>query len=594
MTRIAIVLGTLLTGTLAIAAYIRLDCSLTETGLVALHDLGTDLYKHGHTGGLYPGGNNTRPDSHLAAGLAIAANEVFPRDALGNRDDANGVIGMFSIGMCNTSQEFDSGSWTFVDRMQADGALSPRVRFVNGAQGGQPASAWATRPDNMPPWSLLADRIAAEGLQPEQVQVIWIKQAQAGPGTNYGPFPVHAEALRDDLQTIMTRVVDQYPNVRMCFLSSRTRAYTDIETTLNPEPYAYESAFSVRWLIERQIDGEPALDYNLPDPEAPWLSWGPYLWSDGEAGRSDGFQWFCADLNPDFTHPSMSGEEKVSDQLVAFFKTDAATRPWFLKSTSAGTPPTVQLLPSASIGPAPLQVRIVADASDDGNITQYAWNYEDGSFAFGSARQVVHKTFHVPGVYEVTATVTDDDGDWTAATTTITVTEADTISLTPEADAYVRSGNMAGQNFGTRRDLIVRQAGGNQNARAYLRYDLSNLPRSCTAATLNLWSQQIVQGSGSTVHVTGIDDNSWSETAITWNNQPGPGPRADTRLVNDTGLLYRFDVTDLVNRRLARDQHLTSATPKVSFVVSIQIPDTTLIGFSSREGTSAPVLEIVP
>ena len=59
------------------------------------------------------------------------------------------------------------------------------------------------------------------------------------------------------------------PNVKLAYLSSRT--YGGYATTpLNPEPYAYESGFSVKWLIEGQLKGEAALNY---DP--------------GEGGRQD-------------------------------------------------------------------------------------------------------------------------------------------------------------------------------------------------------------------------------------------------------------------------------------------------------------------
>ena len=33
-------------------------------------------------------------------------------------------------------------------------------------------------------------------------------------------------------------------------------------TGLNPEPYAYEEAFTMRWLIQDQIAGKPELNYD--------------------------------------------------------------------------------------------------------------------------------------------------------------------------------------------------------------------------------------------------------------------------------------------------------------------------------------------
>ena len=112
--------------------------------------------------------------------------------------------------------------------------------------------------------------------------------------------------------------------------------------TLNPEPFAYESAFSVKWMIENQINGTGNLSFDPASGVAPWISWGPYLWADGTAGRSDGFIWECSDTAMDFTHPATSGEDKVAAELMAFFKTDPTATPWFLRSTAVGIPPDVR------------------------------------------------------------------------------------------------------------------------------------------------------------------------------------------------------------------------------------------------------------
>jgi hypothetical protein len=93
-------------------------------------------------------------------------------------------------------------------------------------------------------------------------------------------------------------------------------------TTLNPEPYAYESGFSVQWLIGDHIQNNPSA--------RPWLGWGPYLWTNGTSGRSDGLVWNCADvLASDGTHPSASGSQKVAALLLTFLKIDPTAQPWF-------------------------------------------------------------------------------------------------------------------------------------------------------------------------------------------------------------------------------------------------------------------------
>jgi lysophospholipase L1-like esterase len=162
--------------------------------------------------------------------------------------------------------------------------------------------------------------------------VVWIKQADAQPTKG---FPTEAQTLESELATIVQRVKQVYPNVRIAYLSSRI--YGGYATTiLNPEPYAYEGAFSVRWLIQSQISGDAGLNYNaeLGTVKSPLLLWGPYLWADGLKPRSDGLIWQLSDFSTsDGTHPSQSGDLKVANMLLDFFKTNELARGWFVKPT---------------------------------------------------------------------------------------------------------------------------------------------------------------------------------------------------------------------------------------------------------------------
>ena len=115
----------------------------------------------------------------------------------------------------------------------------------------------------------------------------------------------------------------RFPNLRIAYLSSRI--YGGYATTpLNPEPYAYESAFAARWLIQKQIAGDRELQFDDRGgaAKAPLLLWGPYLWADGVKGRkSDKLVYRRDDLAQDGTHPSQAGREKVAQLMLEFFKT---------------------------------------------------------------------------------------------------------------------------------------------------------------------------------------------------------------------------------------------------------------------------------
>ena len=112
---------------------------------------------------------------------------------------------------------------------------------------------------------------------------------------------------------------------------------------------------------------------------------------------------------------------KVGAQLLTFFKTDATTTPWFLRSTVTGQPPTVTANASVTSGNTPLSVNFTASASDpDGSIAGYQWTFDDGTF---STAQNPTKSFPAPGIYNARLTVTDNSGNTVKRTITITVTQ---------------------------------------------------------------------------------------------------------------------------------------------------------------------------
>ena len=398
---------------------LRADCTLTNLGITAINDLGSGLYK-GYAGGLYTNGANIRPPAHEAAGESIATNAIKPLNASGNVDTNSGRIVMLSLGMSNTTDEWASlGSETFSNLAGADLARNPQVKIVDGAQGGQDATTW-TNPAAAT-WSTVLTRLNSAGVTTNQVQVLWLKQALAQVG-NYGQFPLHAQALQNMLGMILRNAKSKYPNLRLAYLSCRTRCYTDIPTALNPEPFAFETGFADKWVIQDQLEGQTNLNYEPTNGPvvAPWISWGAYLWTDGTRGRSDGLTSVCpGDLQSDFTHPSATGGvPKVAHQLLAFFKTDPTTAPWFVRKPS--TPPGLSVSANATNGTAPLRVDFTATASSThGAVTNFVWTYDDGDFA---EVQNPAKIFPAPGLYQVHVTAEDALGNAASATIAVNVT----------------------------------------------------------------------------------------------------------------------------------------------------------------------------
>src|SRR5262249_12240464 len=162
--------------------------------------------------------------------------------------------------------------------------LNPTLTLVDCAQGAQTA-AMIAKPDAAY-WKLVESRLRDAGVTPQQVQVVWFKEANAAPRAE---FPAETKKLEADILQDLHTLLSKLPNVRIVYFSSRIYGGY-VGTGLNPEPHAYESGFANKWLIARQIKGDPELNY---DPakgpvQAPWLAWGPYLWADGMKGRKDG------------------------------------------------------------------------------------------------------------------------------------------------------------------------------------------------------------------------------------------------------------------------------------------------------------------
>ena len=292
--------------------------------LVPLTELGDEKYK-GESGGLYGNGRNEPPEDHLASAIK-ATMRIAPLNAEG-KPDKNGKVVLLSIGMSNTTQEFSQ----FVAIAKSEPKKSPSLVIVDGAQGGQAAIQWADpqpdqrRPGGGTPWDVAEQRLKSAGVTPEQVQVVWIKQALIQQG-QYGEYPKHTDRFAQELIKIIGLAKENYPNLRVAYLSSRIYAgYA--KTQLTPEPYAYEGAFAVRKVIAAQIAGDKELDYK----DAPVVLWGPYLWAQGEKPRkSDGLVYTPDDLGGDGTHPSKSGQQKVAKLLLDFFAKDELAKTWFI------------------------------------------------------------------------------------------------------------------------------------------------------------------------------------------------------------------------------------------------------------------------
>src|SRR6266513_744520 len=161
------------------------------TDLLPFNDLGPAPYAYGYYGGLYEDGSNAIPADHLAAGLRRAS-LIRPLDTNG-QPSLKGKVVFLGVGFGETARIADSFS-------------------------------------------------------EKQVQAAWI---QMNTNETAPPLPrqdAEAYRVKGYIATALRNLKARYPNLQVAYLSSRV--YGGYAAS---EPYAYESALSVRWVILGQV-----------------------------------------------------------------------------------------------------------------------------------------------------------------------------------------------------------------------------------------------------------------------------------------------------------------------------------------------------
>jgi len=134
------------------------------------------------------------------------------------------------------------------------------------------------------------------------------------------------------------------------------------------------------------------------------------------------------------------------------------------------------------------------------------------------------------------------------------VTTGGNLTLVPSADSYVRDGSTADQNFGTNAVLAVKsnpQSGLNRHI--FLKFDVSGLT-SLSSAKLRLFGNFTAASGTSPVTVHAQDTDSWTETGLTWNNQPTVGSAVVTVPVGLTAQYWEWDLTAFLQNQIATGQ----------------------------------------
>ncbi len=239
-------------------------------------------------------------------------------------------------------------------------------------------------------------------------------------------------------------------------------------------------------------------------------------------------------------------------------------------------------------------VTIEASASDpDGTVTKVAFYADTTLLGEDTTSPYAFTWANVPrGAYQLSAIATDNlSVSTTSPPVTLNVQEmpTDTLySFSPIADAHVRKGIGADNNYGLAQVLQVRKHFNNYTYETYLKFDPGLIAGAIDKATLKL---KVKRKDGDRQHVVRyVSSDSWEESVITWNNKPGVGTALDTVNVPAVGEWIEFDVTSQVVDEIANDGVISLRLETAGS--SNQGP---VIEYFSKEAgnADAPVLEIL-
>jgi hypothetical protein len=245
-----------------------------------------------------------------------------------------------------------------------------------------------------------------------------------------------------------------------------------------------------------------------------------------------------------------------------------------------------------------------ADAGDpDGSVRAVVFSVDGEEVARDRSSPFRHRTTALSeGSHRLAARAVDDDGAYSEQQDVSISVETSTspgpdepsdhVSVTPEADAYVRGGKHAETNYGGEPDLYVKTSPETPRYTryAYLRFDVTSFEGSVHHASLRIHPYS-TGSSSQTNLLRSVSDEDWSEDALTWANRPALGDELD-RWEPEEGRTIEIDVTELVQQARTADGTVTFAIVAPSSYEQSDGNDWVRYGSRDGQSQSRPELAI--
>jgi len=297
-------------------------CDALTPGLTPLIDLGAGFYE-GFQGGLFPFGSLSEipASQHFKKGRSLAKS-MQPLNASGAVDYDNGVVLMGGFGPSVPLHLIDS-LIPIVHNTTDAYVTNPCFDLINLCIGGRGLD-FAIGPDSYKYWDSVESTIAVRGYTVNQLQVGWMYFNAKYDSLDPQEFPEHALSVKEDYITWLQLCKEHFPNMKIMFVSGRHYGgFCDTTIEQLPaagEPASYYNNFTVKWLIEDQINGDPDLKYFGGATVVPFITWGPYFWTNGATPRiTDGRSYGCEKFSDDGFHLTDPTNHEDADYMMQHF-----------------------------------------------------------------------------------------------------------------------------------------------------------------------------------------------------------------------------------------------------------------------------------
>jgi hypothetical protein len=161
---------------------------------------------------------------------------------------------------------------------------------------------------------------------------------------------------------------------------------------------------------------------------------------------------------------------------------------------------------------------------------------------------------------------------------------AQTYTLNPVADSYIRNGSYASTNYGSSTVLnSQRSTTSGLTQFVFLKFKITSFPANVSSAVLRLYgAMSNTSNYGAAVEVHKVTVNSWQESTITWNNRP-PVKSAVITSESVSGTIPQYYEWDLT-------QHVINAKANGSRYISLRLNNAGNTGnaavFNSKEASA--------